>query len=416
VSDAVDRTFAQRTFGALGHRWFRWLFVGAFLSTAGSWLHTVVLQYLVARDYDEFLSGLISFLNFIPALFFGLVGGVIADRFPRRRLLIVTQWIELSLAAAMAAAYFFGFAHYWVVASITFGMGLALAVNGPTFFAFYPSLVPPEDLPSAVSLSSMQFNIGRVIGPGAGAFILTAVGAAGAFGLNAISFVALLIPLYAMKDHDEPPGTATGGESSWRVLADGFRYVRHKPWLKTLLLNRIVQAFFAAQVVTLLAPFAVKDLGYEASGTGVLFSVFGVGGLLGALFAAAIVPRLRREILVPGIVVGIGVTQIALGYAHSTPMVLAAVFASGVVYIGGGQTAFQTIMQMGVRDDMRGRVTSMLFTIFVGLFPIGALIWGAVATKTGVAFTFVLGGIVMLLYGLVVFVRPKWLREDRVET
>lgn len=408
------RSFSERTFGALRYRWFRWTWVGAFLSTTGSWLQSVVLQFIVASTYqDEFLSGLISFLNFIPALLFGLLGGVVADRVSRLRLLIVTQWFELALAGAMAAVFALGWEHYWVVAALTFLLGVAISVNGPTYFAFFPSLVEQRDLPSAVSLNSMQFNIGRVLGPGAGAFLLAGLGAAAVFGLNALSYVALLIPLHLMPGHREKPEPT--GESGWESFVAGFRYVRRKPWLKTMLLNRVFQAFFAAQVVTLLAVFAVKDLGYEASGTGFLFSAFGIGGIVGALGAASVTSRVRREVLIPAVVVAIGLTQILLAFARSTPLVLLAIGLSGVAYIGGGQTAFQTIMQIGVSDEMRGRVMAMLFTIFVGLFPIGALVWGLVARWTGVTFTFWSGGIVMAVYGLLIFARPRWLAEGTDE-
>lgn len=404
------RSFNERTFGALRYRWFRWTWIGAFLSTAGSWLQSVVLQFIVASTYqDEFLSGLISFLNFIPALLFGLLGGVVADRVSRLRLLITTQWLELVLAGAMALVFALGWAQYWVVALLTFLLGVSISVNGPTYFAFFPSLVEPQDLASAVSLNSMQFNIGRVIGPGAGAFLLAAVGAPAVFGLNSLSYVALLIPLHLIPGHREkPPRT---GETGWQSFVGGFRYVRRQPWLQTMLLNRVVQAFFAAQVVTLLAVYAVKDLGFEAEGTGFLFSAFGIGGIVGALAAASITTRVRRESLIPAVVVGIGAAQVMLAFARSLPLVLLAVFVSGIVYIGGGQAAFQTIVQMGVSEEMRGRVMAMLFTIFVGLFPIGALVWGAIARSTGVAFTFWSGGAVMILYGLAIFARPRWLAE-----
>ncbi|MBX7160272.1 MAG: MFS transporter [Acidimicrobiia bacterium] len=405
------RSFGERTFGALKYKWFRWTWIGAFLSTAGSWLQSVVLQFIVASTYqDEFLSGLISFLNFIPALLFGLVGGVVADRVSRLRLLITTQWLELGLAGAMALAFALGWDEYWVVALLTFALGVAISVNGPTYFAFFPSLVEPRDLASAVSLNSMQFNIGRVIGPGAGAFLLAALGAPVVFGINSLSYVALIIPLHLIPGHREkPPAT---GETGWQSFTSGFRYVRRKPWLQTMLLNRVVQALFAAQVVTLLAVFAVKELGYEAEGTGFLFSAFGVGGVVGAIAAASITTRVRRELLIPAVITAIGVTQVALAFARSTPLVLVAIFLSGVVYIGGGQTAFQTIIQIGVSDEMRGRVMAMLFTIFVGLFPIGALVWGFIARSTGVAFTFWVGGLVMVVYGLAVFARPRWLAES----
>lgn len=409
------RSFNERTFGALRYPWFRWTWIGAFLSTAGSWLQSVVLQFIVASTYqDEFLSGLISFLNFIPALVFGLVGGVVADRVSRLRLLIVTQWLELLLALAMALVFALGWAQFWVVALLTFLLGVSISVNGPTYFAFFPSLVEPQDLASAVSLNSMQFNIGRVIGPGAGAFLLSAVGAPIVFGLNSLSYVALLIPLHRIPGHREkPPRT---GETGWQSFVSGFRYVRHRPWLQTMLLNRVVQAFFAAQIVTLLAVYAVKDLGFEAEGTGFLFSAFGVGGIVGAVAAASITVRVRRETLIPAVVVSIGAAQVLLAFARSLPLVLLAVFVCGIVYIGGGQTAFQTIIQMGVTEEMRGRVMAMLFTIFVGLFPIGALIWGAIALRTGVAFTFWLGGAVMILYGVAIWMRPRWLAEGEHDT
>ncbi len=434
LTNSVDPSAAEpappgphRTFGAFRHRYYRWIWIGALVSTAGTWLQASAVGYIVAEETgDAFLVSLVGFLNFIPTLFLGLIGGVIADRFDRRRVLIVTQWTELGLVAVLAILFAVGWGTLGAIYAITFLLGITLAVNGPTYVAFYPTLVPPEDLPSAISMNSMQWNLARVVGPAIGGFVLQVAGAAITLGLNSLSFLGTLIPLYRMRpgtragnaDQSDATLDATAAQTPAQTegtgiaaIRDGFRYVRRHGWVGVVLGAKVIQAAFAAQIITLLPAYATRDLGLDAAGNGLLFAAFGLGGACGALASPHVLTHLDRTRFVPIALAGIGITLAGAAFANSLPSALAALFVVGFFYIGGGQVGFSSVIQMGIHDHMRGRVSSMIFTIFVGVFPLAALGWGVLADAKSVAFTYVVGGALCVVAALVIASRPAWLRD-----
>ncbi len=404
--------YVLRTFGALRHKYFRWLWAGAFVSTAGTWLHWVAAGVIVAELTESaFAVSVVSFLNFVPSLFLGLIGGAIADRFDRRRILIAVQWTELALSGLLALMFVVGFGTVGVIYAITFALGITIAINGPTWFSFYPTLVPREDLHSAVSLNSMQFNVGRVVGPTIGGIVLQFVGPAATFALDALSYLGILVPLHRMRhDHDKPrpsPGALPGSPRGVEAIKAGFAYVGRYPWLRTLLLVKVAQALLVAQVISLLTAFATIDLGLDASRAGALFAAFGVGGTVGALIAPTAVSWVRMRWFVPAMIACIGVTVIVLSAQTSFAASMIVVAFVGIAYIGGGQVGFNTLVQTGIDDAVRGRVTSLLFTTFVGLFPLAALGWGVLASRLNVAATYRIGGVAYLVLATGLVLAPR---------
>lgn len=412
MTDTARRTFRQRTFGALVHPQFRRVWAGAVVSNAGTWLHAVAVGYIVAsRTHDEFLVALVGFCSFFPSLVFGLLGGALADRFDRRKILLVGTWVDFGLTAVLALVFAVGWGSLAVIYLVTTGLGIAIAANGPSWFGYTPTLVPLADLPSAISLNAMQFNLGRVLGPAAGGFVLQHLGAAGAFGLNSLSFVALAVPLH-MNRHFSPrtEGRRTEG-SGLRQIADGLAYVwRHRP-LRTMLTVALVQACFAAQLMTLLAAFAKNDLDLDAQGLGWLFAALGVGGFVGALASSNVVTVVRRERFVPAVLAGIGAGLILVSTQSSPVGVGLALVVAGTFYIGA-LSSLNALVQLYVDDSVRGRVSSLWFTVFVGVFPVAGLVWGAVARHTGTPFTYVVGGGACLVYAAFLWLRPGLLRDE----
>lgn len=407
--------FRSRTFGALAHRNFRWILAGQFVSQSGSWLHAAALGIVVASTTgNDFYVGLVGFFNFVPALALGLVGGALADRFDRRRLIITMQVVEITLTATLALLFAFGYGQLWAIYTITLGLGIATAINGPAWFAFFPRLVPRESIPSAISLNAMQFNLARIVGPGIGGWLVATLGAAWAFGLNSLSFLALLLPLVVLRFPSEPVGAAdpasarSGGAAQ---IAAAFRYVLRRRWLSTLLLTVVVQALFAAQVITLLPAFGSIDLGFGDAQVGWMFSAFGVGGLLGALSASNLVDRVPKRLLVPALIAAIGAAIVLLSVQTTVVGVLASLVVVGIVYTSG-MSSVNAMLQLGVDEEMRGRVSSMWFTVFVGVFPLAALFWGWIAGKASTSSTFAVGGIVCIVYGAVVALRPGMFADD----
>ena len=412
-----DDGFRRRTFGALRHGNFRWILGGQFVSQSGSWLHSAALGIVVATTTgNDFYVGLVGFFNFVPALVLGLVGGALADRFDRRRLIVTMQVVEIALTATLALLFAFGLGRLWAVYAVTLGLGIATAINGPAWFAFFPRLVPKDSIPSAISLNAMQFNLARIVGPGVGGWLVATLGPAWAFGLNSLSFLALLLPLVLLRFPDEPVGAADPDavrRSGTQQIADAFRYVRRRRWLMTLLVTVVVQAVFAAQVITLLPAFGSIDLRFGDTQVGWMFSAFGIGGLVGALSASNLVDRVPKRLLVPALIASIGAAIVLLSTQRSVPGVLAALVLVGVVYTSG-MSSLNAMLQLGVDEEMRGRVSSMWFTVFVGVFPLAALAWGAIADVRSTAWTFAVGGVVCVVYGLVVLLRPRLFADDPV--
>lgn len=391
------KTFRERTFGALRHRRYTILLMGTFVSQSGNWLHATAIGILVAtRTEDPVLVGLVGLFQFFPSLLLGLVGGVIADRFDRVKIIRWMQVVELALTGILAVLFATGQGSLAAIYTITFGMGLATALIGPAWFAFYPRLVPLEDVPSAVSLNAIQFNLARIFGPALGGIMIATVGAAGAIALNSISFLALIVPLFVMKFSIVQEKT---DEKGVKAILDGFRYVGSHRWLQVLLATVVVQALFAAQIITLMPALGRIDLGFDEGRIGFMLAAFGVGGLFGALAASNIVHLVPPRVLIPLMIAAIGATLVLVSRQTTFAGVLVALAVTGVFYIGA-MSSMNALVQLGVEDHVRGRVMSMWFTIFVGIFPVAALVWGQVARRTSTALTLLLGGLVCLAYGV----------------
>lgn len=396
-----DQSFAQRTFGALRTKNYAVLLGGTFISQSGSWLHATAIQILLAQlTEDPFLVGLVVFCQFFPSLGLGLVGGAMADRFDRRRIICVMNAVELALTAALAVLFALGLGSLTVIFLITTGLGVAVAIVGPAWFSFYPTLVPARDLPSAVSLNAMQFNLARVLGPTLGGFLVAFIGPAGTIGLNSLSFLALLVPLVVLSFPRATKRRSSG--SGLHEIIEGFRYVARHRWLQAVLVTVVVQALFAAQIITLMSTLGTLDLGLGAGRVGLLFAAFGFGGVPGALAASNIVYRFGRRRLVPFLIGAVGVMLVVVSIQNSFVAILLTLFPTGAVYIGA-MSSMNVLMQVGVDDDVRGRVSSMWFTIFVGIFPAAALGWGAVARVTSTRFTLLVGGTICVVYALALF-------------
>lgn len=392
------RGFSSRTFGALRHRGYAVLLAGTFVSQSGNWLHSAAIGILVAtRTENPFLVSLVGLFQFFPSLILGLVGGVIADRFDRVRVIRTMQLVELALTGLLALLFFLDRGSLPVIYAVTFGMGLATALVGPAWFAFYPRLVPLEDVPSAVSLNAIQFNLARIFGPALGGLMVATVGPALAIGLNSLSFLALVIPLYVMRFPVVQEKSAEGG---FRAIVDGFRYVGAHRWLQVLLVTVVVQAVFAAQVITLMPALGRIDHGFDESQIGFMLAAFGVGGLVGALAASNLVHLVSRRTLIPALISAIGACLVLVSTQTGFKAILVSLAVTGVFYIGA-MSSMNALVQLGVEDSVRGRVMAMWFTIFVGVFPLAAIVWGEVARRTSTAFTLLVGGVVCIAYGMV---------------
>jgi MFS family permease len=365
-----------RTLRPFAHRDFALFWSGALVSNTGTWLQNVALAWLVLQlTNSAFWVSMVTFTQFIPTLLFGLFGGLMADRLDRRRVLLVTQTLAMGFAAALAIVTWTGHASVATLLPIIGAAGIAMAFNAPSFQAIIPDLIPRRLILDAVSLNSTQFSVARVVGPAIGGLILATHGAGWAFGVNALTFLAVIAALFAIRTEKHDPPTSSGA----RALFGGVRAVSQSPAIAWLLIATAIASVFGAPVIALLSVMARDELGLGAGGYGGLFAMFSVGAVVGAMATGAIVRRFGLRLST-----GTGLGALALliaGFGASKNLV-----ASSVLLVGIGAvytmavSATNSGLQTAVPARKRGRVMSLYMMAWGGLFPVGALIAGIVAS------------------------------------
>ena len=390
-------------FRALSHRNFRLFFFGQGLSLIGTWLQQVAMSWLTYRlSGSALLLGVVTFCQYIAVLLLAPVAGVLADRIDRRRALLITQSVMLAQALTLAVLTATGRVEVWHVAALALVLGCASAFDIPLRHAMIARLVGDRaHLPNAIALNSLLINCARVVGPAIAGILIATVGEAICFGLNALSFGAVLYALAQMRwPAARTPAPPAGWLASWlegAKLAFGFRPIR-----AALLLIALISGTIGTYS-TLMPVFAKDVFGGDAHTLGVLLSAAGSGALLSALYLASrhTTRGLDRVILVAGTIASLAM----LAFAHSTRLALALplLLALGAGLIAA-QASIQTLVQTLVDDDKRGRVMSLYTMAFLGMLPFGNLAAGAVARYAGEATAFTLSACGCLA-GLLVFAR-----------
>ena len=375
---------------AFRHRDFRLLWFGQIVSLTGTWMQSLGQSWLVLElTGSPFRLGLISTLQFGPFLVLSFVAGAVADRLPKRRVLVVTQTALLLQAAVLATLVLTGHVRYWHVAALAAVAGIVNTLDMPARQSFVVSVVGRADLLNAIALNSAAFNAARVFGPAAAGFLIARYGPGIAFALNAASFVAVIAALLVM-DTEGGPSPATGRSLVADVL-EGVAYAARTPRI-ALVLGLLFGVSLFVFNYNVLVPLLARDvLRQPAHGFGALMAMLGAGALTGAVLLAVLGgdrPRMA-VILAAGSVVSIAMLAIAFVRAFWLATGLLFVMGgSGIVFMTGCTTTFQ----LGVPDALRGRMTSLYILVFVGVTPIGSFIMGAIAEAAGVPAAFLTGG------------------------
>ena len=364
----------QRVFKAFQYRDFRLMWIGACTSTIGTWMQMVAQQWLVydlSKD-NPFYLGLDGFLGQIPIVLFSLLGGVMADRTDRRKMLLGSQYVQMTTALTLAALTFLHVEKVWHILILSFIVGSAQSFGGPAYSALIPSLVPRENLPNAIALNSIQFNSGRVIGPALGGITLTAFGAAWCFGLNGVSFIAVIVSLYMINAGFTP---AKSSESMLVSMKQGIAFIRKQDGMKPLILLSFLMTMLAIPLITFLPVFAKEVLHRSSATFTALLCCSGIGAICGALTVAGLAKTkdLGRTALL--MLIALGVSTIV--FARSTNVILSCVmiFFAGAAMITVF-TSITSLVQAITEDSMRGRVMSVYNVAFRGGMPFGMLIVG----------------------------------------
>jgi len=392
-----------RGFTAVRHRNFRLYWTGQIISLVGTWMQTVSQPWLVLLlDGSAIQLGTVLALQFAPSLLLAPLGGVLADRVDKRRLLLATQ-----LLAALHAAVLFGLTvtdvvQIWHVMVLALAIGFVNAIDMPVRQAFAADLVPHEDLMNAVTLNSASFNLARVVGPAVAGVTLALYGPAFNFGLNAVSYVAVLVALLLMDPVTMQPMVRPERHPSVRSsLAEGVRYALRTPTVLWPLVLLAGMGTFGMNFQTLLPIFAKVTLSLDADGYGALFAAMGAGSLLASLGLAFIGSRRPLVGMIMGGGLGFVLFEALLGLSRppelAFPLIVAIGLASMLMI-----NSINVIVQRSVPNELRGRVMSLYIMVFAGAAPIGGLIAGTVAELWGPPAGFLLGAAVASLFvGLV---------------
>ena len=387
-----------KAFKAFTYRDFRLMWAGAFTSSVGTWMQEVAQNWLIlTMTGSTFLLGLDAFLGDAPFLAFSLFGGVLADRVDRRRILLGSQYVQMASASLLAVLLLANAVQVWMILALSFVVGLAQSFGGPAYQALVPTLVDRKDLPNAVALNSIQFNLARVVGPVLAGIAFYKFGAAACFGLNALSFLAPILALFLLTGGG---GTVAPTQSVIESLKTGLRAVRDTGSLRGLIILSFVGSFCAMPLVTFLPVFARNVFHRDAKGYSVLLAAFGIGAILGAFGVAVFSNVKRKGALAVGMQMFFG--ALMAGFALSRTPILSYVLlglagaALMVVF-----ALFMTLVQSNVEDHLRGRVVSVYSLAFRGAMPLGNLVAGALASVFTAPKVLIGNGIVMVLVGAV---------------
>jgi MFS family permease len=404
-------------FSALRYRNYRLFWFGQLISVTGTFMQSTAQQWLVLTLTSNPLAlGIVGALQFGPLLLLAPFGGAIADRWPRRNVLIGTQIAAGSLALILWALTATGVVQLWQVFVLATLLGLVNAVDMPTRQAFVSEMVPADSLLNAVSLNSAQFNASRIVGPGlAGGLIALMGGTPPLFLLNAVSYIAVIGGLFMMSVTDLVPITHAApqhGLARLRAMGDGIRFVLARPKLRVTFLMIAVIGTMGFNFNVLLPLGATVMLHSGAVVFGLLSSALGAGALVGALMLARRggVPTNRMLI---GMAIAFGLLESAMALTRSVPLALVLIAATGFAMSSFSASA-NTRTQLSSPPEMRGRVMSVYTMVFVGTTPIGNLIVSSVAGAAGVPAAFVVAG--LPCFGVALLAAWLWRRQEAHKT
>ena len=387
-----------RTFAALRHRNYRLFWLGQLTSLIGTWMQTVAQGWLVLElTNSPFALGLVGAAQFGPVLVLSLFGGITADRFPKRKLLVVTQSSALVLALLLAILTSTGRVQLWHVLLLALGLGIVHAFDMPIRQSFVVEMVGKEDLSNAIALNSTIFNGARIIGPSIAGLLIGWVGLAVCFYVNAASYLAVIAGLLAMRLSAVPVRSHLY-QSVWQSLAMGFGFIRRTPTVWMAIVQVALLGLFGMNF-NVIAPVLARDVfGMDATGYGALMSAMGAGSLLGALTIATFGQRLRIE-LVFGAAIATGAMEIALAWVKWFPVAVVLMVAIGFFFLAITATA-NTLIQTLAPHAIRGRVVSVYVLVWGGVTPLGSLWAGAAADVAGTIAPLLVGGLVCILVGI----------------
>jgi predicted MFS family arabinose efflux permease len=403
------RQFSLRdTFISLKYPNYRLWFIGQLVSLVGTWTQTTAQGYLIYQlTKSPAFLGYASFANGLPSWFFTLYAGAIADRVPRRTLMVITQTSMLVLAFILAILAFTNQVQWWHILILTFLLGISNAFDAPARQAFVLEMVEREDMTNAIALNSTMFNSALVLGPAFGGLVYAWVGPGWCFTINGISFIAVIIALLLMRLKPFVPISSNG--DTLADVRDGMNYVMSNPEVRNLIINIFIFSIFGFGFVTLLPAWAVAILGGDATTNGFLQAARGFGSLIGALTVAAMGRiKIRGKIWTINCFL-LPFMMVIFAYMRSLIPSLLAIACAGFATMMVLNVT-NAMIQSRIADEMRGRVMGIYTFFFFGAFPLSSLVAGWAAEKIGEPLTVIISAAILLVFSVWVFWRQPALR------
>jgi len=382
----------RRTFKSLRkHRNYRLFFAGQVVSLSGTWMQNIAMYwYVLTLTNDPISVGILSVCRFGPFTLFGLLSGVIADRFDNRRTVIVTQAVQMALSAGLAVLALTGHASEWHVYAIAAGIGTALVLDAPARQSLTFQMVGRDELPNAVALNSTLFNVARIAGPAIAGVTIAAVGVSWCFVANAFSFLAVLASLLAMRERELFPLARRGRPTLVRGTREGLGYVRRSRPVLVMIGMMVVFASICFNFNILLPILAKQTLDAGPQTFGIISSAFGAGALVGALATAAIARASWRTMLFGA--TGFALCELALAPVNSVAVASMVLFVCGIFFTAYTSNSNARI-QLESPDHLRGRVLSLYYYAWNGLAPVGGVIVGWLCATGGTDLAFAVAGV-----------------------
>ncbi|MGQ0823880.1 MAG: MFS transporter [Actinomycetota bacterium] len=373
------------SFAPFRHRGYALMWSGAFVSNIGTWMQAVAIGvYVTDATGQAAWTGAVAAAGFVPIALLAPLGGALADRMHRRTLLATTSLVQLLLAALLTALFVAGDPSAPILTLIVFCDGVAAAIGFPAYQAVLPDLVPEEELPGAISLSSTQFNLGRVVGPALAGIVINLGGYAWALAVNAASFLAVVAVVLAL---DLPrPAPRAADDSLRKSILEGARYVRADPGLRVSFAAMCLNTLLAAPFIALVPAMAQNVLDEGTRGTSVLVTAQGIGAVTMGVILGTLTQRLGTRRVVTSVLTTLPIALGVYAYAPELFTSATALLVVGALYLGA-LSSFFTIAQLRAPTHVRGRVVAVNNVVLGSLYPLGAVIQGKIADEIGLRAT-----------------------------
>lgn len=395
------KNLVNNNFHALTHKEFRYFWVGQCFSLIGTWIQNIGQSWLVlSMTNSPFLLGLVSTIQFIPVTILSLFAGAIVDRFPKKKIILITQSVAMILAFVMSFLVFTNNIKYWHVLVLALILGISNAFDMPARQSFTVEMAGKKDLMNAIALNSAIFNLARIIGPAIGALFMAYIGAGWCFLLNGLSFIAVIFGLLKIESNGQV--IKDKDKNVFADIKEGLIYIYNNKKLLQTILTVTVIGIFAFNFNVLIPSYTKNVLNMGEKTYGFLLSSLGLGSLIGAIFASIRSKSGPRKVIMRVSCIVVSCMLILVGISKIYYVTAFLLVVNGLFNIMFNTTANSTL-QLTSKDEYRGRVMSVYSLVFAGSAPLGSLFSGTIADKFGASEAFVICGICTLVLTSILF-------------